>query len=60
MGKNQDPGQTSRIRNTARTNCPPSSIADPDPGSGAFLNPNPGAGIVFFPVFLGKKFYYSL
>jgi hypothetical protein len=41
---------------------PFSSVADPDPGSGAFLTP--GSGIGFFripdPNFLGKKFYNSL
>ncbi len=52
------------------------SVADPDPGSGAFLTPGPGSGIrkSFFPrfriptpyflelsdKFLGKKFYNSL
>jgi hypothetical protein len=25
------------------------SVADPDPGSGAFLTLDPGSGIVFFP-----------
>ncbi len=53
----------------------PSSVADPDPGSGAFLTPGPGSGILnrffsgsriptsyFLEVndkFLGKKFYNS-
>jgi hypothetical protein len=43
-----------------------SSVADPDPGPGAFLTPGPGSGIPN-PYFLelsdkllGKKFYNSL
>jgi hypothetical protein len=42
------------------------SVADPDPGSGAFLTPGPGSGIptpYFLELsdkFLGKKFYNSL
>jgi hypothetical protein len=50
---------------------PTTSVADPDPGSIAFLTPGPGSGIRnrFFPdpgsriplsEFLGKKFYNSL
>jgi hypothetical protein len=43
------------------------NVADPDPGSGAFLTPGSGIRNRFFPdpgsqtyTFLGKKFYNSL
>jgi hypothetical protein len=41
-----------------------SSVADPDPGSGAFLTPGSGIPNPYFEElsdnFLGKKFYNSL
>jgi hypothetical protein len=42
------------------------SSADPDPGSVAFLTPDPRSGIGFFqiadpkPIFMGEKFYTVL
>ncbi len=39
------------LRNTvhAETSSLRTSVADPDPGSGAFLTPGPGSGKGFFP-----------